>query len=190
MSDQARTGRVLSIFRYLVLGAGLNLILGSMAMAQTGNLRVPDANLANLTSVRVTASQTTPDAVNCGPDLDDLLPHMEEELKAGGLQVVETPAHLLTVSILTVHDAARGVCSSATMLGSYKLVSFFDETQGALKSGYVVLWQRGKQVMSPPTDHAVAVEGAVNRLIGGFLEDWRRDEGSRESSSNEAAAPQ
>lgn len=157
----------------LIVCLGLNLGVVTTGFAQVPKIEVPDADLSSLVQVRVTASQTTPDTVNCGPDLRALLPHIENELQSGGLRIVQSPEHLVTLSVLTAHDAARGICSSATMLGSYKLVSYFDEVKGSLQSGYVVLWQRGKQVTSAPTDHASAVETAVNRLSQVFLKEWQ-----------------
>jgi len=151
----------------------LSVATAGEAVAQTRSTKAPDADISMLTQARVTASQTTPDAVNCGPDLRTLLPRVEEELVSGGIRIVKSPEHLLTVSILTAHDPARGMCSSAAMLGAYQLVSFFDELKGGLRSGYVVLWQRGKQVSSAPTSHTAAVESAVNRLTQIFLEEWR-----------------
>jgi hypothetical protein len=157
----------------MALGLVVGCVLASTVSAQSRPDKRPDADMSTLKEVRVTASQTTPDAVNCGPDLAALLPHVEAELASGGMRIVKSPRHLVTVSILTSHDAARGICSSAAMLGTYKLVSFFDEAKGALQSGYIVLWQRGKQVISVPTDHAAAVETAVNRLVDIFIKDWQ-----------------
>jgi len=187
--DRRRTGGfcpILCLVLGLLLGLGLSLNPLGPAAAQTRSPKAPDADLSTLTQVRVTASQTTPDAVNCGPDLGELLPRVEAELASNGLRIVETPEHLVTVSILTAHDEARGICSSAAMLGAYQLVSFYDEVKGGLRSGYVVLWQRGKQVFSTPTDHAAAVETAVNRLAQLFLGDWRAGGTVAQRSSQKA----
>lgn len=165
--------------RVMALGLMVGAVLTSAATAQSR----PNADMSTLKEVRVTASQTTPDAVNCGPDLPALLPHIEEDLSAGGLRLVKSPQNLVTVSVLTSHDAIRGICSSAAMLGTYKLVSFYDEDKGALQSGYVVLWQRGKQVVSAPTDHASAVEGAVNDLVEIFVRDWQEAETAAQKPS-------
>jgi hypothetical protein len=151
----------------------LVLVLGSIAVSAVLAQSRPNADMSTLKEVRVTASQTTPDAVNCGPELSALLPHIEDDLAGGGLRIVKSPQNLVTVSVLTSHDAIRGICSSAAMLGTYKLVSFYDEDKGALQSGYVVLWQRGKQIVSAPTDHAGAVEAAVDGLVEIFLKDWQ-----------------
>ncbi len=169
--------------RAMAVGLLLGCVLASAASAQSATAKRPDADMSTLKEVRVTASQTTPDAVNCGPDLSVLLAHIEDELSSGGLVIVKSPEHLVTVSILTSHDALRSICSSAAMLGTYKLVSFYDQAKGALQSGYVVLWQRGKQVVSAPTDHAAAVETAVNGLVEIFLTDWQDAETTAQTSS-------
>jgi len=183
--DQCRVGSLrLTLLVVLCLGYSLNL--AADAAAQSPLNKAPDADISTLTQVRVTASQATPDAVNCGPDLRDLLPRVEEELTSGGLRIVKSPEHLVTASILTAHDDVRGICSSAAMLGAYKLVSFYDEVKGGLRTGYVVLWQRGKQVSSAPVNHATAVEIAITHLTQNFLKDWRAEDKVAQSPSKKA----
>ncbi len=160
-----------------VCGFAVFLFLGLSpfaAAAQVPAAQRPDANLMSLEAVRVTASQTTSDAITCGLDLRSLLPGVESSLQAGGLRMSTSTRTIVTVSLLTMHDDARGICSTATMLGAYRMVDYFDETEGWLRTGYVVLWQRGVQVVSSPADHPMAIERAAARLADTLLETWRQ----------------
>ncbi len=146
-----------------------------VAAAQTGDAKAPNANLAQVTAVRVTASQITPDGISCGLSLKDVTPRIERDVKAGGLRLRDEPDVVVTVSLLTTHDKTRGVCATAAMVGVYELVSFYRAEEGWTRSGYVVLWQRGNQVISAPADHPDAIDRGVARLTGKFLESWRSD---------------
>jgi hypothetical protein len=146
-----------------------------VAAAQSGEAKAPDANLAQVSAVRVTASQITPDGISCGLSVKDVTPKIERDVKAGGLRLRDEPDVVVTVSLLTTHDKTRGVCATAAMLGVYELVSFFRATEGWTRSGYVVLWQRGNQVVSAAPDHPDAVDRRVTRLTEKFLESWRSD---------------
>jgi hypothetical protein len=102
-------------------------------------------------------------------------PRIERDVKAGGLRLRDEPDVVVTVSLLTTHDKTRGVCATAAMVGVYELVSFYRAEEGWTRSGYVVLWQRGNQVISAPADHPDAIDRGVARLTGKFLESWRSD---------------
>jgi len=157
---------------FAVMLSGTMMALSLTARAQS--LVAPDANLALLSAVRVTASQTTPDAVPCGIDLRLLLPVVENRLQGGGLRATKSPDAVVTFSLMTSHDPAGQLCATAAMLGAYQLANYFDEKAGRLKSGYVVLWQRGAQVLSAPADHPHAVERTLARLTDNMLKTRRQ----------------
>lgn len=164
------------------LGAGAALVFSiSGAVAQSVSGKAPDADLSRVGKIRVTASQITPDAVACGLSLSDAIPLIERELQAGGLRVVVEPRNLVTLSLMTTHDKARGICASTAMLGAYELASYFDSEEGWTRTGYVVLWQRGNQVISPVADHPEVVERTITRLSR-LLLDGRRL--ARETAKN------
>ena len=75
---------------------------------------------------------------------------------------------------MTTHDTAARLCATAAMLGAYQLVDYFDDKAGWLKSGYIVLWQRGAQVLSSPADHPLATERTLARLTDNLLKTRRR----------------
>jgi len=54
------------------------------------------------------------------------------------------------------------------------LVNYFDDTAGWVKTGYAVLWQRGAQVLSSPSDHPLATERTLARLIDDLLKTRRQ----------------
>jgi hypothetical protein len=145
------------------------------AVAQSPEVKPPNANLAQVTAVRVTASQITPDGISCGLALKDVTPKIERDVMAGGLRLHDGLDVVVTVSLLTTHDKSRGACATAAMLGVYEMVTYFDAKEGWTRSGYVVLWQRGNQVISVPADHPDAVDRRVSRLTGQFLDSWRSD---------------
>lgn len=151
-----------------------SLLIGN-ALAGQEPIEKPEADLRGLDRVRVTISQTTPDATVCGIHLSDFLPLVESDLQAGGLALSSSPATLVTLSLMTTHYDSQNICGTATTLGAYRMVSFFDETVGWLRTGYVVLWQRGRQVMSSPADHSATTAAAVKRLTATFLETWRKE---------------
>jgi hypothetical protein len=146
-----------------------------VAVAQSREAKAPNADLAQVTAVRVTASQITPDGISCGLSLKDVTPRIERDVKAGGLRLRGEPDVVITVSLVTTHDKSRDVCATAAMLGVYELVSYFGAKEGWTRSGYVVLWQRANQVISAPPDHPDAIDRRVARLTEKFLESWRSD---------------
>lgn len=131
------------------------------------------ADLAGIVSVRVNVSQTTPDAMACGIDLRELLPTVSEGLVTGGLTVDRSADATVTLTILTGYDQKAGMCATAPMLGAYRKVSYFDEKVGWLRSGQVVLWQRGTATATPAADHPGAVQRAVTALTQALLASWR-----------------
>jgi hypothetical protein len=152
------------------------LLLAMLACPAAGRAQsviAPDADLTALDKIRVTASQTTPDAVACGIDLRLLLPVVEKRLQAGGLSATKSPNAVVTFSLMTTHDPASRLCATTAMLGAYRLVSYFDEAAGWVKSGYVVLWQRGAQLLSSPNDHPLATERTLARLVGDLMKTRR-----------------
>jgi hypothetical protein len=151
------------------------------AAAQSRESKAPNTNLTQVTAVRVTASQITPDGISCGLSLKDLTPKIEHDVKTGGLRLRDEPDVVLTISLLTTQDKIRGVCATAAMLGVYELVSYFDTKEGWTRSGYVVLWQRGNQVISTPADHPDAIDRRVALLTTKFLDSWRADREHTES---------
>jgi hypothetical protein len=151
---------------FLTVGAG-------KAGAQSSRTTAPDADLSAMTTIRVTASQITPSGVSCGLSLGDVVPKIEQDLQAGGLKLSEAPDVLVTVSLLSMHDKSRGICATAVMLGSYQLATYYGAREGWPRSGYVVLWQRGNQVISTPADHPDSVDRQVSRLADRLLDGWR-----------------
>jgi len=166
-----------------VLGLLLAAIMTYPVAGRAQTLVAPDADLGSLDEARVTASQTTPDAVPCGIDLRLVLPVVEKRLQASGLRATKSPDAVVTFSLMTTHDPAERLCATAAMLGAYRLVSYFDETAGWLKSGYVVLWQRGAQVLSSPTDHPLATERTLTRLVDNLLKTRREQRGNAAPSN-------
>ncbi len=169
--------------RPAMLGLLMAAMLTYPVAAHAQQLVAPDADLMALDAVRVTASQTTPDAVPCGVDLRLALPVVEKQLQAGGVRATKSPNAVVTFSLMTTHNPASRLCATAVMLGAYRLVSYFDETAGWLKSGYVVLWQRGAQVLSSPNDHPLATERTLARLVENFLQ-TRREQHKPRAPSN------
>ena len=162
-------------FTWSVCASVLLACWAGAAAAQSRESKTPNANLNQVTAVRVTASQITPDGITCGLSLEDVTPRIEHDVKAGGLRVRGEPDVVATISLLTTHDKIRGVCATAAMLGVYELVSYFDAKEGWTRSGYVVLWQRGNLVISTPTDHPDAIDRRITLLTAKFLDSWRSD---------------
>lgn len=151
------------------------LAVGLLAGAPAG-LRADGptpADLAGVDAVRITVSQTTPDALTCGIDLRTLLPTVSETLADGGVPVDSAAEVTVTLSVLTGYDDVTGACASAPMLGAYRRVSFFDERAGWLRTGQVVLWQRGTATTTATAGHAEAARHAVSELALSFLSSWR-----------------
>jgi len=156
--------------------AGRVVLLGVLAAgipATAWSAGSTEADLAGVRGVRVTISQTTPDAMSCGIDLRGLLPVVSAGLAKGGLTVDPSADVTVTLTVLTGYDGGSGVCASAPMLGAYRRVSFFDEKAGWLRSGQLVLWQRGTASATASSDHAEAVRQAVSSLSEAFLASWR-----------------
>ncbi|NCG40738.1 MAG: hypothetical protein GWP30_07070, partial [Actinobacteria bacterium] len=60
-------------------------------------------------------------------------------------------------------------------LGVYRKVAYYDDDAGWLRNGYVVLWQRGQQVMSGTADHAEMTTMVVQQLSEKLIESWRAE---------------
>ncbi|HSG72867.1 MAG TPA: hypothetical protein VLA12_20810, partial [Planctomycetaceae bacterium] len=69
-------------------------------------------------------------------------------------------------------------CGTATMLGAYREVSYFDEEAGQLRSGHIVLWQRGTMALSRTADHNDVVLEEVGRLGDALLDTWQTEKPS------------
>ena len=162
-------------FTWSVCASVLLTCWASAVAAQSHQSKAPNANLAQVTAVQVTASQITPDGISCGLSLKDVTPKIEHDVRTGGVRMRADTKVVVTVSLLTTHDKIRGICATAAMLGVYELVSYFDAKEGWTRSGYVVLWQRGNQVISTPADHPDAIDRRVALLTGKFLDSWRSD---------------
>lgn len=135
------------------------------------------ADLAGVTTVRIAINQTTPDAMGCGLDLGRLLPVLSDGLRAGGLAVDPAADVTIALTVLTGYDAATGVCATAPMLGTYRRISYFDKAVGWLRSGHVVLWQRGTTATSAIADHDSLVRRAITDLSEALLTSWRSANG-------------
>ncbi|MEQ9334820.1 hypothetical protein [Thalassobaculum sp.] len=153
--------------------AVLLAVLLSTLPAAAGSAGGTPADLAGIKEIRIAISQVTPDASACGIDLRELQPLVSGRIVAGGLSIDPAADVTITLSILTGYDRTTGACASAPMLGAYRQVSYFDEKAGWLRSGQVVLWQRGTATTTTSPDHADAVRAAVTRLADTFLESWR-----------------
>jgi hypothetical protein len=174
-------------FMWSVCASVLLTCWAGVAAAQSPASKAPNANLNQVTAVRVTASQITPDGITCGLSLEDVTPKIEHDVKAVGLRVRGEPDVVVTISLLSTHDKIRGVCATAAMLGVYELVSYFDAKEGWSRSGYVVLWQRGNLVISTPTDHPDAIDRRVALLTAKFLDSWRSDREQTETETETIA---
>ena len=162
-------------FTWSVCASVLLTCWASAVTAQSRQSKAPNANLAQVTAVQVTASQITPDGISCGLSLKDVTPKIEHDVRTGGVRMRADTKVVVTVSLLTTHDKIRGICATAAMLGVYELVSYFDAKEGWTRSGYVVLWQRGNQVLSTPADHPDTIDRRIALLTGKFLDSWGSD---------------
>jgi len=156
------------------------VIFGS-ASSVADHAKAGPAGLADLGMFRVTATQTTSDAHACGLDLRRILPRLRNDLVAGGMQARAEADAMVTLTIITAHDAKREVCATSPMLGVYRKISYFDDDAGWLRTGHIALWQKGTGVVSGMADHPSAVAGAVDRLAETLLKNWR-------SAKNKASA--
>ncbi|MGA0344862.1 MAG: hypothetical protein ACO35B_09640 [Luminiphilus sp.] len=148
--------------------------LSQTVTAQTTDSQ-PDANLDGVLAVRITFSQLTPDAINCGLTIDRFQSTLSDELQRTGFRLSETTDTLVTLGLMTTFDPGRNACGTSATLGVYRKVSYFDEAVGWLKSGYVVLWQRGQQVMSGIAEHSDATATVTQRLIDVLGQSWRAE---------------
>lgn len=131
-------------------------------------------SLKGVPSLKVTVTQTTPDAVNCGVDIKQLLAELRRVLLEGGLTVVDTSDTVATISFMVAHDPERGVCATSSMLGAYRSVTFFDDKAGWLATGHVALWQRAMQSVAGRANNEEAVKKAVQRLGSDLVDSWRQ----------------
>ena len=162
--------------QHVALGACLAILLtGETSQAENRVFPEPDTNLGRLQSIHVTFSQTTPDAATCGLQVAGYRRLIENTLTAGGLEINPSPETLAVLSVMTSHSEEQQSCGSATMLGVYRLISFFDEVTGSLEQGYIVLWHQGQQVISSAASHSDAVIAAISQLSDKFLESWRAE---------------
>ncbi len=157
-------------------------IVATICLAQTVSGQTtdsqPDANLDGVLAVRITFSQLTPDAINCGLTLDRFQSILSNELQSTGFSLSETTDTLVTLGLMTTFDPRRNACGTSATLGVYKKVAYFDEAVGWLKSGYIVLWQRGQQVMSGIAEHSDSTATVTQRLIDVLGQSWRAENNS------------
>ena len=144
-------------------------VISATAHAEVGGA----ADLSGVTAVQLTVNQTTPDALTCGVDLRQLSPVVSDALQVGGLIVDPASDVTVALTILTGYDADTGVCATTPMLGAYRRVAYYDDAVGWLRSGDVVLWQRGTTATSASADHARAARSAVSELSDALLASWR-----------------
>ena len=132
-------------------------------------------SLAGVKQVRVKVSPPSLDALPCGLDMKALLTALSERLQSGGFIPSGDGAVTVTVSMMTHLEEGGDRCGTATMLGAYREVSYFDEEAGQLRSGHVVLWQRGTMALSRTADHPDVVLEEVRRLGDSLLETWQTE---------------
>ena len=159
----------LSVLWAVLLGACLYVNV----YAQSAETK-PDADLEGVTNVRVSFSQLTPDATTCGLSLQQFRPILRNELESTGLVLVAETDVLVTLGLMTTYDRGRDACGTSATLGAYKKVSYFDESVGWLRTGYVVLWQRGQQVMSGIAEHAESMDAVIQKLTEVFSDSWQQ----------------
>ncbi len=133
-----------------------------------------DVDLRGVTALRATIGPLSAAALECGLRGHVLLGDLEARLAAGGIAPAPQIGDLATITVITGHDAATGLCSSAVMLGAYARESFVDRRVGWIRTGYVVLWQSGVMVTSGAVDHADTVRDALDRLGDALIEEWHR----------------
>jgi len=148
------------------------MLFGAGSQAQDRAFVEPSADLKWLRTLRVTVTQTTPDAASCGLKVGSYIKTLEDSFSAGGLGIETTPSTLAVLSVMTKLNQESQLCGSAVMLGIYRLISFFDETTGSLEQGYVVLWQQGQQVFSPGLAHPEMTNTAIVQLAEKVIADW------------------
>lgn len=143
-----------------------------------------DMDLRGVKLLRVTASPTMVETLDCGIEAATLVRNLKGQVESEGLKPTDSDAALAVVTVLSARNEDAGVCSSTLMLGVYKKASFFDRDVGWIRSGYVVAWQSAVLVTSPIEAHNVQVNDALARLGDALLGDWRN------SQRPEAAAAQ
>lgn len=159
--------------RMAALAVAVLLMLGSTPPAAAQST---DVSLAGMNTIRLTASPLSQAALDCRLEASELIADVEAQLTAGGMTAVDSRRNLATVTVLTAFEAERALCSSGVMLGVYRKVSFFDEVSGWVRSGYVVVWQSGQQVLSARDSHPAQVQASLHRLAEAMLRDWQRAE--------------
>ena len=150
-------------------------VLTTTSVIAGGDESKPDANLLGVSEIRITMSQITPDAISCGLSLEHFRPVLKNQLQANGLKLVSSTSTLLTLGLMTTLDMDRSVCGTSATLGVYRKVAYYDDDAGGLRNGYVVLWQRGQQVMSGTADHAEMTTMVVQQLSEKLIESWRAE---------------
>lgn len=131
-----------------------------------------DMDFRGMTSLRITASPTTVESLDCGLESTGLVRELQRQFESGGMKPTDSDAALGVITILSARDSDRGLCNSTIMLGAYKKASFFDKDVGWIRSGYVVVWQSAVLVASPAESHALQVRDALTRLGDALLGDW------------------
>jgi hypothetical protein len=131
-----------------------------------------DTDLRGIKGLRVTSSPVPPGAIDCNIDSAVLTHELEQQLAVGGMHPPKQGDDLATITVMSSAVGSGGLCSSAVMLGAYAKRSFFDDGVGWIRSGYVVIWQRGVMVSSPPSSQMDAVKQALSRLGAALLHDW------------------
>jgi len=95
-------------------------------------------------------------------------------MDGGFISIPETDT-LATLGLMTTYDQGRNACGTSATLGVYKKVSYFDDSVGWLRTGYVVLWQRGQQVQSGVSGHAASTAVVVQQLADTLIQSWQED---------------
>ncbi len=155
-------------------------VLATTSFVAESDESKPDANLLGVSDIRITMSQITPDAISCGLALEHFKPILKNQLQANGLKLVSSTSTLLTLGLMTTLDMDRSVCGTSATLGVYRKVAYYDDDAGWLRKGYVVLWQRGQQVVSGTADHAEMTTLVVQQLSEKLIESWRAENSENE----------
>lgn len=156
----------------------LGVLLAALAgAAATAGAASPAADLTldfhGIDAAALAASQLSPDAIQCGLDLDPLTEAARQPAANAGMVLRADAAARITVSAMTVRLPAVEQCVTAVLLGVYAQESFFSSDAGWMRSGYFVVWQRSLMVSTPVAQHPGAVAAAVGRLTEQMLTVWR-----------------
>ena len=173
-SQPINTLRFKAAWRLVASGISLCVFLNVSAFAQDPANK-PNADLQGVELIRVSFSQLTPDATVCGLSLGVIQPLLKNKLMNGGFIAIPETDTLATLGLMTTYDQGRNACGTSATLGVYRKVSYFDESVGWLRTGYVVLWQRGQQVQSGVANHAASTAVVVQQLADTLIQSWQED---------------